>query len=76
MHGVQGAALAPVVRRLMDVVWMGVIGVRTRAKAASFMYGEVVAPGASLRHNRVLETPPASALWRGSASCARPGHAP
>lgn len=28
---------------LMDIVWIGVMGAGTRAKAAAFMYSEVVA---------------------------------
>lgn len=54
---------------LMDIVWIGVIGAGTCAKAMDFMYSEVVAPTASLHHYRVLETPPASTVGKMSASC-------
>lgn len=50
---------------LIDTVLIGVIGAGTRAKATAFMYSEVVAPTASLRHNGVLEPPPASAVGKG-----------
>lgn len=54
---------------LMDIVSINVIGAGTRAKAVDFMYSEVVALTASLRHNRVLETPPANTVGKRSASC-------
>lgn len=64
---------------LMDIAWIGVIGTGTLAKATAFMYSEVVSPTASLRHSRILETPPARAggsstpaveLWpRATARC-------
>lgn len=57
------------VQMLMDVVWIGVIGAGTSAKAMAFMYSEVVAPTASLRHNGVLQTPPATSVGRRRASC-------
>lgn len=59
----------PLVQMLMDTVWIGVIGAGTRAKATAFMYSEVVAPAASLHHNRILETLPASAVGNRIASC-------
>ena len=59
----------PLIQMLMDIVWIGVIGPGTRAKAMAFMYSEVVTPAASLRHNGVLQTPPASSVGKMSASC-------
>lgn len=54
---------------LMDIVLIGVMGAGIHAKAMAFMYSEVVAPTASLRHNGVLQTPPVSSVGRRSASC-------
>lgn len=53
---------------LMDIVLIGVMGAGIHAKAMAFMYSEVVALTASLRHNGVLQTPPVSSVGR-SASC-------
>lgn len=36
---------------LMDIVLISVMGAGMHAKAMAFMYSEVVAPNASLRHN-------------------------
>lgn len=54
---------------LMGIVRISVIGAGTNAKASAFMYSEVVAATASLRHNGVLQTPPASSVGMRSASC-------
>ncbi len=54
---------------LMGIVWIGVIGAGTNAKAMAFMYSEVVAATASLRHDGVLQTPPAGSVGMRSASC-------
>lgn len=61
---------------LMDIVWIGVIGAGTRAKATVFMYSEVVAPTASLRHDGVLETPPASSVGEEERQLCGSGHEP
>lgn len=61
-----GAAPYGLLQMLMDIVWIGVIGTGTRAKAAAFMYSEVVAPTASSRHDRIPDTLPASAAGRGA----------
>lgn len=57
------------VQMLKDIVWIGVIGAGTYAKATAFMYSEVVASTASLRHNRILDELPASTVGKRNASC-------
>lgn len=55
----------------MGVVWIVVIGAGMNAKAMAFMYSEVVAPTASLRHYSVTEMLPANTVGYRTASCVR-----
>lgn len=64
------------VQMLMDVVWIGVMGAGTRAKAVPFMYGKVAPPTASLRHDGVLLTPPVSSVGRRSCQLCGSGRRP
>lgn len=61
---------------LMCIVWISVIGAGTSAKAMAFMYSEVVPPTASLRHNGVLQTPPASSVGKEECQLCGSGHEP